>query len=373
MLNRRGRTVSLLSALSLALLPTLTGCSRGSGNSVTYVYQRTNLTADTSSYVDSAGSSKVVDSSLINPGGITASPSGPLWIASTGTGNVLVYGQGGNNQVPAIPVTLADGKTTAHPTDVAYNGTTDFVITDGTNSAPAQYLFVTYDGSISGWNSAVNGGAPVVEVDVSAGKQSEFTGATLGAVGTTNYLFVADYGKAVISIFDSTFKPLRTFTDTSIPSSYAPVGIRNFNSQLYVTYAQKSASGTPAAGAGLGYIDVFSTSGALLRRLVSNGPLNAPDGLALAPNKNQFGPYSNDLLVANSGDGTINVFDPNGGGFITQLKDNGSTNPITVQNLHGLQFGNGGQGGTVGQLFFTAGVNNQNGGLFGTIDVKTKQ
>ncbi len=165
-----------------------------------------------------------------------------------------------------------------------------------------------------------------------------------------------------------------TFTDPNLPSGYAPFGIQNIGGKLYVTYAvQDAAKHDDVAGAGNGIVDVFDTNGNFLQRLVSNGsssPLNSPWGLALAPSN--FGQFSGDLLVGNFGDGTINVFDPTTGAFLGTLDDpNG--NPIVIEGLWGLLFGNGGNGGATDQLFFSAGIPGpdhiEDHGLFGDITV----
>ena len=51
---------------------------------------------------------------------------------------------------------------------------------------------------------------------------------------------------------------------------------------------------------------MFDTSGKLLGRVASKGPLNAPWGLAMAPS--DFGAASGDLLVGNFGNGKINTY-----------------------------------------------------------------
>jgi uncharacterized protein (TIGR03118 family) len=78
-----------------------------------------------------------------------------------------------------------------------------------------------------------------------------------------------------------------------------------------VTYAKQAhAKHDDVPGAGFGFVNVFDTSGNFLRRLVSNGNLNAPSGLALV---------DGELWVGNFGDGLINVYDPMTGTFIETL------------------------------------------------------
>jgi uncharacterized protein (TIGR03118 family) len=154
-----------------------------------------------------------------------------------------------------------------------------------------------------------------------------------------------------------------------LPSGYAPFNIQNLGGKLYVTYAlQDPAKHDDVAGTGHGFVDVYDTNGNLLNRLITGGVLNSPWGLALSPGN--FGTFSNDLLVGNFGDGRINAFDPVTGNFFGTLEDI-SNNPIINQGLWGLKFGNGGNGGNIDTLYFTAGIPGngaiEDHGLFGSI------
>ena len=96
------------------------------------------------------------------------------------------------------------------------------------------------------------------------------------------------------------------------PAGYGPFGIRNFNGEIFVTYAKQDAKREDdVACPGCGFVNVFDTSGNFLRRLVSNGNLNAPWGLALVEGGN--------LWVGNFGDGLINNYNPVNGDFIETL------------------------------------------------------
>src|SRR5262249_43032341 len=88
-------------------------------------------------------------------------------------------------------------------------------------------------------------------------------------------------------------------------------------------------------------------------------------GLALAPDN--FGPFSGALLVGNFGlgDGKINAYDPDTGEFLGHLTD-ANGNPLKFERLWALTFGNGVTGGS-NVLFFTAGINGEQDGLFGSI------
>jgi uncharacterized protein (TIGR03118 family) len=173
-------------------------------------------------------------------------------------------------------------------------------------------------------------------------------------------------------MFDQHFQLVRSFTDPQLTSTcvsagqcYAPFGIQNIHGQLYVTFAlQNAAKHDDQAGAGKGFVDVFSTNGTLERRLIAHGNLNSPWGLAMAPH--DFGRFSHDLLVGNFGDGTINAYNPFSGRLDGTMKDQHGM-PITIDGLWALAFGNGSQAGQRDELFFTAGTGGEAHGLFGKI------
>ncbi|HEX3631795.1 MAG TPA: TIGR03118 family protein, partial [Casimicrobiaceae bacterium] len=90
--------------------------------------------------------------------------------------------------------------------------------------------------------------------------------------------------------------------------------------------------------------------------------LNSPWGVARAPGT--FGDFAGDLLVGNFGDGEINAFDATTGAFLGTL-DDASSNPIVNPGLWALTFGNGAAGGSKTTLYFSAGINDEQDGLFG--------
>src|SRR5207248_9609207 len=144
----------------------------------------------------------------------------------------------------------------------------------------------------------------------------------------------------------------------------------SINAKLYVTYAlQDAQKKDDVAGAGHGFIDIFDTEGTLLKRFVSQGQLNSPWGMAWAPFEG-FGKFNNTLLVGNFGDGSINAFDFDSGDFLGKVSDAHHT-PINIPGVWGLQFGLGVTGTSSSTLFFTAGINDEQHGLFGTLTVNT--
>ncbi|MGH9326445.1 MAG: TIGR03118 family protein, partial [Terriglobia bacterium] len=329
-------------------------------------FAQQNLTSDL------VGMANTVDSNLVNPWGISFPPGGPFWVSDNGTGVATLYnglGQpfpSGNPLVVTIPVPPGMSGASA-PTGQLFNPSSDFQLSPGN---PARFIFATEDGTIAGWNPNVSPTTAVLEVNNSA--SAVYKGVTLGNTGTGNFLYAANFHAGTVDVFNASFQQVHlsgSFTDANLPQGYAPFDIKNIDGKLYVTYAlQDAVRHDDVAGAGNGYVDVFDLNGNLVKRLVSNGPLNSPWGETLAPQG--FGPFGGDLLVGNFGDGEIDAFNVTSGAFLGTLDDS-SGNPISVDGLWGLTVGGGGSGGNPDLLYFTAGIagggQTEDHGLFGSI------
>ncbi len=338
-------------------------------------YQQQNLVSDLS------GVAPNTDTNLVNPWGLAEGPATPFWVADNRTGVSTVYDSTG--AVQSLVVTIpspAGSQYSSRPTGIVYNGGTNFVVSVGTSNAPAHYIFCTMEGTIDGWA----GGDTASQVVDNSTAGAVYKGLAIGSArqGTNSpseFLYAANFRAATVDVFDSSFKPVTSgfplmtngapFTDTNVPSDFAPFNIANIGGELYVTYAMPDTNGYVAVpGPGAGYLDVFDTSGKLLKRLAANGPLNAPWGMAIAPAS--FGPFSGQLLVGNFGDGRINAFDASLGTFLGPLLGANEA-PIANPGLWALLVGNGGKGGDTNTLYFTAGIPGTNSigdhGLFGAI------
>ena len=300
------------------------------------------------------------DPNLVNPWGVSFSPNSPFWISDNGTGLTTLY-DGTGTPIPLVvtipPPTGQQGP--AAPTGQIFNPNT-------ASFGGAHFIFATEDGTISSWQGS-NGTNAVLNVDNSKAN-SVFKAIALATNGSNSYLYVTDFRNGAVDVFDSNFNKVSlggSFTDPSLPAGYAPFGIQASGSRVYVTYAlQDAAKHDDVAGPGHGFIDVYDTNGNFIQRLVSMGALNSPWGLAWAPNG--FGQFSHDLLVGNFGDGTINVFDPQTGNLLGQV-DGTNGKPLVNDGLWALTFGNGAGGGSTNTLYFTAGLNHESDGLFGSI------
>jgi uncharacterized protein (TIGR03118 family) len=314
-------------------------------------YTQNNLVSDL------PGMATFLDPNLVNPWGLASSGGSPIWVADNGAGVSTLYNGAGVAQ--PLVVTIPGGAPTGVVFNTAGSGTFD----------GAAFIFATENGAIAAWK----GGTSAVQ-EVQPSDQAVYKGLAIGtATGFGNVLYATNFRAGAVDVFNNNFSQVvigpAPFTDPNLPKGYAPFGIQNLGGQIFVTYAQQDAAKhDDVAGPGHGFVDVYTMNGVLVGRLISNGPLNSPWGIALAPNN--FGAFSNDLLVGNFGDGRINVFDITTGAFLGELDSNG--NPITIDGLWGLRFGNGGNGGAMDQLFFSAGIPGPNGniedhGLFGDI------
>jgi uncharacterized protein (TIGR03118 family) len=311
---------------------------------------------------DVPGLARVTDPNLVNPWGAAFSPTGPFWLADNGSGvSDLLDGRG---QPLPLVVKIPSGT----PTGTVFNGGSGFVISANGVAAPSRFLFATQDGTISGWTTLVDPTHALLTVDNSS-SGADYTGLALAtdSVGHS-FLYAADLSRGTIDMFDQEFRSVvrpGSFQDPNLPNGFVPFNIQNINNLLFVTYAQQDEDRhEDVAGAGHGFIDVYDTEGSLVKRFASQGVLNSPWGLALAPAN--FGPFGGALLVGNNGDGHITAYDPGSGAFLGQLADDNGI-PLAIPDLWALTFGNGHVGGESDTLFFTAGVDYDAHGLFGAI------
>ena len=295
------------------------------------------------------------DSNLVNPWGLAASATSPFWVSDQGSGVSTLYSASGV-LVPKVVTVPPLSPPPAGPTGIVFNSTKGFLV----NTAAASFIFATLAGTINGWNSTAGSTAVVEATDPGA----VFTGLAAGNTVSGNFLYATDFANAQIDVFGSTYAPASlggSFTDPSLPAGYAPYNIQNINGTLYVAYAlQGGPHGEPVVAPGDGIVDEFDTNGNFLQRVATGGPLDAPWGIALAPAS--FGQFGGDLLVGNFGNGEIDAFTP--AGAFQGTIDNALGQPLVNNFLWALDFGSGANSNT---LYFTAGLDNQAGGLFGDI------
>jgi len=335
--------------------------------SFTAAFARADTYSSTNFQSDLPGLAAHVDPNLVNPWGMAVSSGGTIWVSDNGTGVSTLYGQDGTaaSLVVTIP-TSARNKDGGNPTGVVFNSTAFFKVTKNGNSQPSRFIFVSEDGSISGWSPALDQTHAIIAVDNGTNlgsKRAIYKGATLGVTGVTpnlhNFLYVTNFHTARVETYDENFQQVNPngFIDPNLPAGYAPFGIRNFGGQIFVTYALQDAKGEDdVAGPGNGFVNVFDTSGNFVKRLISNGKLNAPWGLALV---------DGELWIGNFGDGTINNYNPANGTFLETIsRANGD--PVQIDGLWDL-LPLVPPGTTTTRVYFTAGIADEAHGLFGFI------
>jgi uncharacterized protein (TIGR03118 family) len=325
------------------------------GSAYADVFDQTNLVSD------GALPAQVIDPNLINPWGIAQSPTSPFWVSDNGTGLATLYRvTGGTASIVPLVATIPPGAGagTSAPTGQVFNGSSSGF--DLTNGKPAVFLFDSEDGAISGWDV---GTSAVIAVNNSA-SGAVYKG--LAIDNSSGTLFAANFNSGEVEMYNSGFGLVKSFTDPSLPAGYAPFDVKVINGELYVTFAlQNGAKHDDVAGPGNGYVDVFDLSGNFVKRLVSNGALNSPWGLQIAPPT--FGQFAGDLLVGNFGDGKINAYNAITGAFVGTL-DGSNGQPLVLTDLWGLTVGNGAPGGgSPNTVYFTTGVLGENDGLFGSL------
>lgn len=337
----------------------MNGSSAGDATSATS-YAATNVVSD-------AGATPYVDANLINAWGIAFNPQGFVWIANHGTSTSTLYD--GNGVPQSLVVSIPPGRAgNAEPTGVVFNGSADFMVSQGGVSGPSVFIFVGEAGTVAGWSPGVNRNSAVTVLDNGAAG-AVYKGAAISMQGASHLLYAPDFHNGRVDVFDAGFKKVAAaggFADPTLPVGYAPFGIQAVGDRIYVSYAKQDAQAhDEVAGAGLGVVDVFDTSGKLIKQLVpAGGALNAPWGLAIAPA--DFGPFSNALLVGNFGDGRINAFDPATGAMLGTLsKADGMA--LVIDGLRGIAFGNGLNSQPSNTLFFTAGPGAGAHGAYGRI------
>lgn len=315
-----------------------------------------------------------VDSQMVNPWGLSFSPTGPFWFSESGASVSDSLDGAGQPVAFLVKIPSVNGEA-AEPTGTVFYAGNGFVISENSASRSARFLFATEQGTIVGWNGLLDENNAILAVDNSTA-DAAYTGLALGAdSGGNTYLYAADFGRGGIDVFDEQFNSIvraGAFVDPNLPAGYSAYNIQNINGQLFVTYAQHNPAYPDGAlfSPGNGIVDVYDLSGNLLRRFTTGGVLNAAWGMTQAPSA--FGEFGGAILIGNVGDGRINAFDPTTGAFLGALADDRGT-PIEIPGLWSITFGNGHMAGDVNTLFFTAGVGYFQHGLFGAIQAPSQR
>lgn len=330
-------------------------------------YVQTNLVSDV------PGAAQFTDPDLVNAWGMSRAAGSPWWVSDNGTGKTTLYNGAGVKQGLVVTIAAPDGSTDpATPTGQVNNGTAGFVVTNPKtgNKGPARFIFVTEDGTISGWNPTADPTHSIIAVDNSG--SAIYKGVAMLTTNAGTFLYAANFKSGMIDVFDSLWKPANvSIGDPSLPPGYAPFNVQAIGSSLFVSFAKVGDLPDELHGKGLGYVDEFDADGTLVRRFEHGPWLNAPWGMAMAP-ASGFGEFSGALLVGNFGSGRLVAYDRNTGEFLGFL--HGARGPLVIDGLWGISFGgNTANNGTATTLYFAAGPNDEQHGLFGTLTAAPEQ
>jgi uncharacterized protein (TIGR03118 family) len=361
MRGKSGRT-ALAGALTLGLLASGIAGGWGSAAAAGNQFQVTNLVSD------EPGEAVTLDPNLVNAWGLAAGPTSPWWV-NAADADVSVLYDGDGNIIPLV-VQVPGG-----PTGLVFNGGPNFVVSHRGASGPSAFIFATESGTIRGWNALVPLPAPSTHSFILANRSrvdASYKGLAIASTTDGDFIYAADFHNARVDVWDGSMHIVKNpndFVDPHLPDGFAPFGIQNIGGTIFVAYAlQDDEAEEEVAGAGLGFVDMFDTNGVFLGRVASRGQLNAPWGLAMAPEG--FGAFGGDLLVGNFGNGEINAYEQLANGSFVhrgKLRDAGGQ-PIAIDGLWALEFGNGFVAGPTDTLFFTAGPDEEEHGLFGKIE-----
>jgi uncharacterized protein (TIGR03118 family) len=358
-------TKKLLAVGALAVILNLTSCKSSTSPTTTpsTAFAETVLVADTAGF-----GAAHIDTTFINGWGIAVGGTGVFWLSSNHGGVTSIYDGAGTTKIPPIAIPSRNGTDPGSPSGVVFNSTTDF---NG-----EKFIYSTEDGTIAAWSGTMT------KVATDASANAGYKGLAIANNGGSNYLYVADFHENKVVVYDKTFKPATlagSFTDGGSPAipigtpGFGPFGIQNIGGMLYVTYAKHKPSpddGDDVGGASNGYINVFKPDGTFVKRFASNGTLTSPWGIAVAPST--FGQFKNAILVSNFGDGTISGFDSTGT-YLGQVSTDANNTPMHILGIWGILATGStslGNNDVANALYFTAGPDGENHGVFGYIQPK---
>jgi uncharacterized protein (TIGR03118 family) len=368
---------------------------------------------------------QLIDTNMVDAWGMAIRPPGAgghFWISNAATGTSVEY-IGDVNGTPLHQdglktVTLQTPRWTdrgiAYVTGQTYNSASDLpgqpiefpisgpamdLTTNPATRIPkgfsgsAKFIFFTEDGALNAWSAntkvAMDQAPLVIDYSKTSGHNPYpvncvFTGGTVtnNAFNSDayrkaggNHIFAADLRNNVIEVFDNQWKDVTSSFHFQVPATVGDLHVYNvldLGGHLFVAYAKFDVNGDEGQeevdAPGLGHIVEYNEDGTLVRDYKDHGKLNAPWGMVIAPQT--FGALANDLLVANFGDNNIVAFDLNTGEYVDCLRGSDGQ-PLPVEGVWALTFGNGVSLGDAKALYYSAGPNKQFDGLFGRINLAT--
>jgi uncharacterized protein (TIGR03118 family) len=322
-------------------------------------FVQTNLVSNIS------GLATITDSQLVNPWGVSHSPTSPFWVSNQGTNTATLYAVTDETSVTKLGLVVAIPKTASGPQgptgQVNNTNTSSFPVNMGGDGRSAHFIFANLNGTISAWDSGLTA---IIQVTTAG---AIYTGLAIN--GAQTRLYAANGAGGRVDVFDSLWAPVSlspgAFVDPSLPTGLVPFNVQDIGGDVYVVYAPAGRANQINAPLGAGAVAIFDEDGNFIKELVAGSRLAAPWGITMAPPS--FGRFSNHLLVGNFSfpHSEINAFDPTNGNLHGTLPiDTGNNLP---GGLWTIEFGVGGNNGSPDVLYFFDGINGETGGLFGAI------
>src|SRR5215510_10514377 len=315
---------------------------------------------------------KITDPQLVNPWGVSHSPTSPFWTSNQGKNTATLYAVTDKTTVTkvningtgivAIPTTASGPQ---GPTGQVNNtNTSSFPVLHGGDGKFAHFIFANLNGTISAWDTG-----PTAFVQNMGAPGTIYTGLAINRAQTR--LYAANTSKGRIDVFDSNFLAFslgpNAVIDPSLPAGLVPFNVQDIDGNVYVTYAPAGRPAQTMAPLGAGAVAVFDEDGNFIQELVSGSRLAAPWGITIAPPG--FRRFSNKVLVGNFSflHSEINAFIPSNGKLHGTIPI--KTGGRGAGGLWALAFGvDRVNNGSPDVLYFSDGINGEADGLFGAID-----
>jgi len=314
------------------------------------------------------GQARATDPHLKNAWGLAFNPKGPAWVSSAENGTSQVYAADGHTLLEVTIPPPTGGEAPSPPTGQVFNWAASSAFMGDL------FIFVTEDGTVAGWQPSAEGTAQL-RADRSS-DMANYKGVAIATPFTRGgrpHLFAANFHAGSVDVWDDQYAPASlpgAFRDADLPAGYAPFNLMGVGPFLLVSYAlQDDDKKDDVRGAGHGFVDLFTADGFFVQRLISGGALDSPWGMVFAPDNDRG---SIDLAIGNFGDGRINIYDLSlkHGRIETRFEGalgNACGTALVIDGLWALAFGPGAGGFAADHLYFTAGPNNEEDGLFGSL------
>lgn len=308
---------------------------------------------------------KSVDTKLLNANGVEFGHSGRVWV--NGSDESIVYNKGGEIvKTKNITGGLSELRVKV---DASLSG---LLFSPGHKFKKDAFIFPTLDGKVYGWHKGDDGIEPLVATERFSLPTAKFTSITSIENDAVSRIYLADFKNNQIMVLDDLYKPVQSplensFQDENIPADYAPYVIKSNQENIFVVYVKKDIENKPVACHGCALVNVYSSDGKFIRRLIESKELNLPSAIVF-PTREIFG-FKNTLLVANQGDGKIHLFDLRSGKYLKSISNSGKD--LVLPGINSLSFGTGNGAGSMNDLFFTS--HSENKSIYGKITLPSEE